>query len=239
MKTAITYFLTFIILTPAVTAGASITASLIEGQTPSEAIETLAISVTDLFARVDTLEVKQQQNASTTIDLEARLQTQIDQNVQGNIELDKKNKELSNKLIEVSNRPPQIIETVKETVVQIPTPPTIAPEPETIPDTTAPKVNLAPWGKRWANDPYFSNGLYGKAGISEWELIRDNESGVATVQYFIDDISIDGPRAMSTGNFGVMIDTTLQTNGQHILRLEVTDKAGNKASSSLQITINN
>lgn len=61
-------------------------------------------------------------------------------------------------------------------------------------------------------------------------------TGVSTVEYFIDGSFIGDA---SSSPYAVDFDTTSTSSGSHKLTVRVTDKKGNKGSSSINVTINN
>lgn len=232
MKTFIIQSLLVLVLVPTTVAGISVASSLVDGKTPEEAVHILADQIDSILGRVEQVEIQQQETASSTAELDKSIQALVVKNAQ----LEESNRELSGRVEEVSNRPAQVKETVieKETTVYVPAP-LIVPDPDDIP----PNVNLVKLQRQWESSEYFKNGLYGTVGIEEWELARDSDSGIATIQYFVDGISIEGPRAISTGSFKMAFDTTKFSNGSHVLKIVAADKEGNSSEGSIEINIQN
>lgn len=111
--------------------------------------------------------------------------------------------------------------------------------PQPVLDTQAPVINLNKLANYFKTNKFFSNGIYGTAGIQESNYISDTGSGVATVQWFVDGVSVAPAHDWNYGNGKFALDVTKYSNGEHTLRVTAVDKAGNSSSASITITVKN
>ena len=113
----------------------------------------------------------------------------------------------------------------------------IAPETSIVQiDDIPPVVSLSRTANEWKNSKFFKNGLYGVAGITDWNVVKW-EKDIISIQYFVDGVSAGDPRPAASGKFA--LDSTRYSNGEHTLEVRATDSAGNSSRASITITVNN
>lgn len=219
MKKKIIALLIFFPILPTIVGATSITNSLIQGLSPTEAIKELANQIDSLLTRVETVEENQSEIATTTQ------------------ELMHKNEILEARISELESKPPQIIETIqtietKEIIIQAP------PEPEIEKDLRPAQINLNKLKNYFENNEFFKDGLYGTVGINEWEYVKEHNR-IASIEWRIDGKDIEGVRPISTGSKKMVLDTTKYTNGTHALSLFVLTNEAVGTEESIEILINN
>ena len=67
----------------------------------------------------------------------------------------------------------------------------IAPETSIVQiDDIPPVVSLSRTANEWKNSKFFKNGLYGVAGITDWNVVKW-EKDIISIQYFVDGVSAE------------------------------------------------
>lgn len=233
MKNILLIAIGTIVALPTIAIGASFTSSLIAGLSPEEAVGVLATQIDSLSGRVDVVETKQSETASTTDTL---LQS-IDALGAMNSALKASNETLKAKIEEVDAKPPVVIK--EPTIIQMPAPVLVEPIiPAPPQDITPPVVNLQSLAKEWQNSKFFSKGVYGTAGIQESDYIKDAKD-ISAVEWSVDGVTIELAHQWQNGNVNFALDTMKYSNGEHQLSVKVSDGSGNVGSDSITITINN
>lgn len=116
-------------------------------------------------------------------------------------------------------------------------------------DKTPPWVSLSRIVNMWKSSTFFKTTdggftLYGTVGIEQdWDVAKDpnsiSGSGLTTLEFFVDGISIGKSTTDAERNNKIAFDTTKFTNGEHTLSVTAKDIAGNVSSASVQIYVKN
>lgn len=97
----------------------------------------------------------------------------------------------------------------------------------------------------WANLPVFKNGIHGLVDLWTEMLVTEGSqniilnNGDASMEYFIDGVSIGHPELACHGCYRMIVDTAKYPNGQHKLDINVVGRNGTATSGSMDFVINN
>lgn len=117
-----------------------------------------------------------------------------------------------------------------------------------ITDSLKPNIYLKRMTNYWYGFSRFDrkdNTYNGTLGLWLSAVFEDPEpsSGMSRIEYYLDDVLIaasDNPSTKYCGEYCILPwDTTKHSNGQHTLKINVYDKAGNIGTESISMTIKN